>query len=229
MSELVSCVVPVHNGHRFLTEALDSIFAQTYRPIEAIVVDDGSTDGTADVAARYLRPIRIIRQDNQGTAAARNTGIRAAAGPFIAFLDADDLWPAGKLEMQMACFAARPELDVCVGHAQNFWMDEVAGELAQLGDHPRTRPIPAFVAGTMLARRRLFDAVGLLDETSRHCDCAEFFLRVRQNGRGEQLLSEVLLLRRFHRDNITRQAQQDSTDEFLAMLKRKLDRERQGR
>jgi glycosyltransferase involved in cell wall biosynthesis len=229
MSELISCVAPVYNGQRFLAEALDSIFAQTYRPIEVIVVDDGSTDGTADVAARYPQPIRYIRQENRGSPAARNAGIRAAAGDFLAFLDADDLWPAEKLAVQMARFAARPELDVCVAHAQNFWMDEVADERERLGDHPRTRPMPGYVTGTLLVRRRLFDAVGLFDENNRHCDVTEFFLRVRRHGGVEELLGDVLLRRRMHRDNMSRHAAKPSTDEFLALLKSKLDRQRGSR
>jgi glycosyltransferase involved in cell wall biosynthesis len=229
MSELISCVVPVYNGQRFLGEALDSIFAQTYRPIEVIVVDDGSTDGTANVAARYGQPIRYIRQENRGASVARNAGIHAAAGEFIAFLDADDLWTAQKLTAQMARFAARPELDVCVAHVQNFWMDEMADERARLGDHPRTRPMPGYVSGTLLARRRLFDAVGLFNEKNRHCDAAEFFLRVRQHGGVEELLGDVLLRRRMHRDNVSHHASKPSTDEFLSLLKRKLDRQRDSR
>ena len=119
---LISCIVPAYNGERYLGQTIDSILGQTYRPIEVIVVDDGSTDRTADVAAGYGAPVRLISQPNAGPAAARNTGIEAARGVFLAFLDSDDLWHEEKLERQMQRFAARPELDYCVTHIRNFWV-----------------------------------------------------------------------------------------------------------
>ena len=89
---LISCIVPVFNGERYLGEALDSILAQTYRPLEIIVSDDGSTDGTAAVVASYGECVKYLWQVNAGEAAARNLGSSAAGGHFLAFLDADDLW-----------------------------------------------------------------------------------------------------------------------------------------
>jgi glycosyltransferase involved in cell wall biosynthesis len=98
---LISCIVPVYNGERYLGETLDSIFAQTYQPLEIIVVDDGSTDGTATVAASYGQRVRYLCQTNQGKAAARNRGFGAAQSEFIAFIDADDLWHPEKLTRQI--------------------------------------------------------------------------------------------------------------------------------
>src|SRR5688572_13312922 len=99
---LISCVVPVFNGERYLSETLESIFAQSYRPLEVIVADDGSTDRTPDTVAGYGDRIRYLKQENAGASAARNLGLEAARGEFIAFLDADDLWHAEKLQRQMA-------------------------------------------------------------------------------------------------------------------------------
>ena len=106
----VSVIVPTHNAARYLPEAIDSVLGQTYRDFEIIVVDDGSTDDTQEVLARYGDQIRVVRQRNQGSAAARNAGILAARGEFIAFLDADDLWLPQKLERQMPLFGERPEI-----------------------------------------------------------------------------------------------------------------------
>jgi glycosyltransferase involved in cell wall biosynthesis len=122
---LVSCIVPVSNGERYLREALDSILAQTYRPTEIIVADDGSTDTTPAVATCYGDRIRYVKQDNAGAPTARNRGLRLARGEFVAFLDSDDLWHPEKLERQMRRFEARPELDHCVTHLQNFWITEL--------------------------------------------------------------------------------------------------------
>ena len=130
--ELISCIVAVYNGERYLGEAIDSILAQTYRPSEIIIVDDGSTDGTAAVVARYGQQVRYVWQPNSGPAAARNLGLDVMQGEFVAFLDADDLWHPEKLAQQMARFRARPELDYCVAHAQNFWVPELQGEALNL-------------------------------------------------------------------------------------------------
>jgi glycosyltransferase involved in cell wall biosynthesis len=96
---LVSVIVPVYNGENYLSETLDSIFAQDYEPFEVIVIDDGSTDGSADIVQSYSN-VRYIHQSNQGVPVARNTGLTAAQGEFIAFSDQDDLWKPNKLRVQ---------------------------------------------------------------------------------------------------------------------------------
>jgi glycosyltransferase involved in cell wall biosynthesis len=109
---LVSVIVPAHNAEKFLAEALASILAQDYRPIEVIVVDDGSTDGTATIAQAYT-DVRYVFQKKQGAAAARNAGLAICSGALIAFLDADDLWVPNKLSRQSAYLDEHPEA-VCV-------------------------------------------------------------------------------------------------------------------
>ncbi|HEX7190041.1 MAG TPA: glycosyltransferase [Thermoanaerobaculia bacterium] len=106
----VSVIIPAYNYGRYIAEAIDSALAQTLPPVEVIVVDDGSTDTTAEVLARYGDRIQVVRQTNQGVAAARNRGIRMAQGEYIAFLDADDIWKPRKLELQIARFEADPSL-----------------------------------------------------------------------------------------------------------------------
>ena len=179
---LVSCVVPVHNGERYLGEALDSIAAQTHRPIEIIVVDDGSTDGSAAVAGRHPAAVRLHAQPNAGPAAARNRGLRDARGEYLAFLDADDLWHPEKLECQMARFRIRPEMGSCVTHAQNFWVPELREEEARFLEHRLSQPIPGYVTGTLLARRAVFESVGLFDPLLSHGDSTEWFLRTNAMG-----------------------------------------------
>lgn len=107
---MISVIIPTYNYARFLGEAIDSALAQTLPPLEVIVVDDGSTDATDEVLAAYGDRIRVIRQKNQGVAMARNAGIAAARGDYLAFLDSDDAWYPRKLELQMPRFEADPEL-----------------------------------------------------------------------------------------------------------------------
>jgi glycosyltransferase involved in cell wall biosynthesis len=106
----VSVVIPVYNGERFLAETVHSALTQTHRDVEVIVVDDGSTDGTPEVISHLGGSVRSLRQSNQGVAAARNAGIAAARGHFVAFLDADDVWLPDKLERQLALFESNPSL-----------------------------------------------------------------------------------------------------------------------
>ena len=107
---LVSVVIPAYNCERYLGRAIRSVLAQTYPRIECIVVDDGSTDGTAEVIDRFGSAVRAIRQENGGAAAARNAGIRTATGRYIAFLDADDYWLRNKLELQIHILEKNPDL-----------------------------------------------------------------------------------------------------------------------
>jgi len=226
---LVTCIVPVYNGEAFLGEALDSIVAQRHRPIEILVIDDGSTDGTAGIAAAAREAaVRYARQDNAGGAAARNRGIAMAQGDFVAFLDADDLWPPDKLDRQLARFAARPDLDVSLAHVQNFWMPEVAAERIQLQGHRRTQPVAGYSAGTLVTRRDVFSRLGLFNAAMRHGDQTEWFVRARELGAVTEVLPDVLLHRRLHANNVSRHKAQASRAQYLDLLKGVLDRRRLG-
>jgi glycosyltransferase involved in cell wall biosynthesis len=226
MLSLVSCIVPVYNGETYLGEAIESILKQSYRPIEIIIADDGSTDGTVTVAERYGKQIRYMRQANAGTAAARNLGLSAAAGEFVAFLDADDLWHPEKLARQMACFRARPELDYCVSHVQNFWIPELIEEEKKFRDHRISKALPGYVTGTLLARRYCFNTVGQFNTAIEHADDTEWFLRANERGAAMELLPDVLLYRRLHYTNLSRVKASNSRDQYLNVLKTALDRRR---
>ena len=115
---LVSVITPVYNGARHLVDAVTSIERQDYEPLEIIVVDDGSTDETPDVIAELGDRVRAFRQDNAGPAAARNRGLAEARGELLAFCDADDTWPDGKLDLQVGRLQQDPELDVVLGRVQ---------------------------------------------------------------------------------------------------------------
>jgi glycosyltransferase involved in cell wall biosynthesis len=223
---LISCIVPVYNGERYLAEALDSILAQTYRPLEILVVDDGSTDRTPEVIAGYGSAVRTLHQPNAGPAAARNRGITVASGAFLAFLDADDRWHPAKLERQMARFAARPELDYSVVQVRNFWVHELDQEQRRFHNHRRSTALPGYVCQTLLARRDVFERVGPFGLEWRHADHTDWFLRAAERGALGELLREVLVFRRLHPSSLSRRLKLDSQDEYLTLLKGVLDRRR---
>lgn len=223
---LVSCVVPVYNGEAYLGEAIDSILAQTWRPLEIIVVDDGSTDDSAAVAEAYGAKVRVIRQANAGCATARNAGLAAATGEFVAFLDADDLWHPEKLQRQMARFEALPSLDYAVTYTQNFWQDDVREDEQRHRGHKRAQPIPGYVHSTLLCRRRVFDTLGPFETGVHHCEAVRWFLRARECGAKAELLPDVLMRRRLHAENRSRVYAERSRSEYLDMLKQSLDRRR---
>jgi glycosyltransferase involved in cell wall biosynthesis len=168
----VAAVIPVYNGGAFVAEAIESVLGQTHPVAECIVVDDGSTDPTAEIVARFGGRVRLIRQANSGVATARNRGAAAASARYVAFLDADDAWAPEKLERQLAAAGEleRPGLVLC----DLALFDDVTG--AALG-RAAMRPGPGTLrdmvlfegvetvscSSTALLERALFDALGGFD------------------------------------------------------------------
>lgn len=222
---VISCIVPVYNGERYLREALDSILSQTYRLLEIIVVDDGSTDGTQAVVKGYGDQVKYIWQPNSGPAVARNRGMRAGTGDFVAFLDADDLWHREKLGRQMGRFVARPEVGVSVCYVQNFWSPE--SRLQGRSDARRVaEPQPGYLTQALLARKAVFELVGPFDGDLAHASELDWFMRAAEQDVVTELLADVLVYRRLHGGNFSQQFVSRSLDEHLGLLKASLDRRR---
>jgi glycosyltransferase involved in cell wall biosynthesis len=220
---LVSVIIPVYNGERYLAEALRSVADQDYEPVEIIVVDDGSTDRTADVVKSF-KEARYLYQPNQGHAAAKNTGIAAARGEFVAFLDADDVWLKGKLTAQINFMIEHREVGYTIVR-QRFFLEPGAapppGRMQNLfeGDHP------AYVPSSLAARRSVFDLVGGFDPKFTSGNDTDWFFRASEAGINKAIIEEVLLLRRFHHSNQTRDLQLVKTD-MMRILKASIDRRR---
>lgn len=223
----VSVVIPAYNSERYLGEAIDSCLQQSHPPNEVIVVDDGSTDGTREVALGFGSSVRYIFQENGGSARARNSGATAAGGEFLAFLDSDDLWLPDKLERQLACFETDPELDLVFGHARQFICPLVAGQPG-IPSTVSDLPLPAQVPSAMLARRRAFDRVGLFAPELRIGDCLDWYARARDAGLKDLMLPAVLFHRRIHDRNLGR-TQKDRRSDYVRALKANLDRRRRGK
>lgn len=180
---LISVIIPCYNHAHYLGEAIESVLAQSYRHSELIVVDDGSTDDTAAVAARYPG-VKYVWQHNQGLSAARNTGIRHSEGTFLVFLDADDRLLPRALEVGLLCLQARPQCAFASGHYRYVQAD---GSL--LVEHPQNRVTHdhylALLRGnyigmhaTVIYRRSVFDQVEGFDTTLRACEDYDLYLRI---------------------------------------------------
>ena len=213
---LLSVIIPVFNGERYLSEAVESILQQDYPAIEIIVVDDGSKDQTRAIALGLEHAVTYIHQANAGPPAARNTGLAAAKGVFIGFLDVDDLWPAGKATSQLAILREDPSLDVVLGQTQVF---------SSVGEDHGSRFF--LQVGCGLYRRRAFDRVGLFRPESRLSDDVDWFTRAREAGLNLKVTDDMTLLYRVHDANITWGTDAHDLD-YLGILKRSLDRRRAG-
>jgi glycosyltransferase involved in cell wall biosynthesis len=221
MKPLVSCIIPTRNGERYLGQAIESLLAQSWQPIEIIVVDDGSTDRSAEIAAAFGGSVRVASHPVANPVIARNHGMALASADFLGFLDHDDLWIPDKLTLQMAAFDEDPHLDVCVGMVQRFTQASPQDRMIMVGP-----AVPGYLTVTMLARRRAFERVGALDPANFHSDSAEWFLRARAHGIGVRLLPRTLVYHRDHDRNRSLIHGNRSRNEFLHLLKSKLDRER---
>ncbi len=222
---LVSVVIPVFNGERYLAETIESVFAQTRDDLELILVDDGSTDGSREIAARY--DARLLLQERGGPGAARNLGVAHARGRYLAFLDHDDLWVPEKLEWQLDVLAADPGIDLLFGHVQNFVSPDLEPEEAARVECPPD-PLPGALPATMLVETETFRSVGEFGATERYF--AEFLdWLVLADGRSLRrvMMPEVVLWRRLHETNLQRR-NPAGTQEYVRSLKTMLDQRRAG-
>lgn len=220
---LVTCVIPVFNGERYLRETLESVFAQTHGKLEVIVVDDGSTDASAEIASADAR-LTCLRQANAGHAAARNRGLSAATGDYVSFVDADDLWHREKLERQLARFDMRAEAGVVFTWLENFWSPDA--DPSARPSQTAFRAVPGYTSVTMLARRELFARVGSFDESLSHGNDRDWFCRAAEQGVVLEMMTDVLVQRRLHASNRSAALGNNSRAEYLRILKASLDRRR---
>jgi glycosyltransferase involved in cell wall biosynthesis len=221
----VSAVVPARNAALYLSEALESIWAQTRAPDQVIVVDDGSTDETAEIAEAQAGPVTLIKRSHGGVGAAVNSGLAAADGELISFLDADDLWTSDKLEVQCAALAAEPKIDMVFGHVEQFMSPELSDEERALLRPPG--PVtPAKLKGTMLIRRASLERVGLLSTSLHVADFVDWYSRAREHGLREQMVGEVVLKRRIHLANNGR-LHREARVEYAHVIARARRRQRQ--
>jgi glycosyltransferase involved in cell wall biosynthesis len=224
---LVSVVIPTRNSARFLAETLESVAAQTFAEHEIVVVDAGSADDTCEIARRHPKA-RIISQRSTGLSGAWNEGIAAARGELVAFLDSDDLWHPRKLELQAACLADHPDVDVVATRMRFFLspgevMPPAFRRLGMLDTDHAT-----FFPGNLLVRRQLFRVVGGFDPGLAIAGDVEWFARIQDLKVGSVILPETLYFKRLHAGNLShgRVARETWSRELAAALRASILRRR---
>lgn len=216
MAAQVSIVVPCHDHGHLLGYALDSIAAQGIADVEVVVVDDRSTDNTVSVA--HARGARVVRSSNPGAGAARNAGVAATTGSIIGFLDADDVWTQGSLQLRLAALEGQ---DAAYGAVEEFV------DPGYDGSHAVARTFNAArVAGTMLVTRRAWDMVGPIHESLPFGEFIDWIARFDAAGLRAVDTGEVVLRRRIHATNTTRGAGQLADRSYLEVAR--LHRHRLG-
>lgn len=219
---VISVIVPVFNGESYLAEALQSILEQDYRPLQVLVVDDGSTDQSAALA-ETTPDVQVLRKEHSGLAATLNHGIAQATGALLAFLDADDLWLPGKLTCQVAALQNDPTLDMVFCHIRQFRVAPGNGRIERVFS-----PAQPGVAKTgMMIWHSSFNKVGGFPEGVEHHDFLDWYARACGVGLKSSVLPDVLALRRVHEHNLGRQNPAMKHQKFLNALRANLNRRRQ--
>jgi glycosyltransferase involved in cell wall biosynthesis len=186
---IYSVVIPAYNAAATVEAAVRSVTAQTVAPAEIIVVDDGSSDDTAAIVGRLAGPLKLLRQANAGPGSATTRGFAAAAAPFIATLDADDLWSADKIERQLRHIERHPAVAGVFTHWRTFRDGRP--------DDPDEPAVPGWCRSTMMVRREVIETTGpVVDPPGRRGEMIDWIARAREAGFVLDMLDDALALRR---------------------------------
>jgi len=221
----VSVIIPAYNRQAYIAEAVQSALQQSHRPLEIIVVDDGSTDGTRSAVQKFFPSVRYELQQHSGAGAARNRGAEIARGELLAFLDADDVWPPYKLARQLEAFQLRPDLHMVFGQVRQLhdgpeWSSGIVGRLSN-----PSQLMAGYAPGTMMVRRDAFFRVGPFKTDWKVGEFIDWYARARDLQLRETCLPDLLLFRRIHKSNqgIVEHA---SRSDYAKVIKASLDRRR---
>jgi glycosyltransferase involved in cell wall biosynthesis len=230
----VSVVIPAFDEEAFIAEAIESVLSQTYGNVETIVVDDGSTDRTAEIASGYDE-VKLVKQENGGLSNARNSGVRASSGELLAFLDSDDEMLPDRLEIQVrhllagptfGCVLGSQELRVEEGAELPFWAQGTQSPMFSTRGVFDITDTPDLYPVSVLLSRELFDRIGGFDESLlKGGEDADLIMRLNEAGVEMALLKDKLVRRRVHGRNMTQDDERSKTAVF-EIFKRRIDRHR---
>jgi glycosyltransferase involved in cell wall biosynthesis len=220
----ISVIIPVYNGQDYLLESIQSVCEQEYDNLEIIIVDDGSTDGTAELiySMKKRNTIKYFYQQNKGPASARNMGLEKASGEWIAFLDSDDLWPKSKISRCLESIKKNNEVEIVWGMTEVFFQSE---ELKSkfIGSDFAKKPIFNTYLGAVFTRKSVFEKTGLFDTSLRYCEDLDWYQKTIEKKIKTIFTNSVELYYRVHYTNSTHD-NFSLNKNLIRMLKNKLSR-----
>jgi glycosyltransferase involved in cell wall biosynthesis len=222
MKPLISVIIPVYNGEKFITEAIESCLSQTYNNLEIIVIDDGSTDQSGKVVNAYPM-VQYFHRSNSGVASARNFAINKANGSYITFLDADDIMMPNRVELQLQALLNFPDIDICIGHQENFidtGFDLSIEDWQYYNEREKINMMSIFL------KSEVFEKVGLFNENYLHSSDYEWLTRAKDFGANVFIMPEILIKRRLHGNNISFLARKEKDLLVFRILKESMQRRR---
>ncbi|MCL1467395.1 glycosyltransferase [Argonema galeatum] len=222
-SPLVSVIIAVKNGERYLARAIESVLAQTYENYEIIVVDGQSIDNTEKIAKSFQQ-VRYVRQTGEGIADAYNQGIDASRGEFIAFLSHDDTWTTNKLSSQVNYLIQHPEIQYTVAKVK-FFLEE--GHSIPPGFRPEllSGDSVGCIMETLVVRKPLFAAIGKLNPEFIVAEDVDWFCRAKDNNVTMAVMPEVLLHKHIHNTNLSLNSSVNNQN-LLKIMRQSIERKR---
>lgn len=227
---LFSVIIPVYNGEKFLGETLESVVNQDYDPFEVIVVDDGSTDSSAEIIKSFST-VRYIYQKNQGNSFARNQGIKVSKGELIALIDQDDMWKPNKLSIHAKFYMEHPEVDHTTAKHRRF-LSRGVRRPTWCREEWLQNDFTDYGPGSIVFRRKTFELVGEFDTSLVLGNDTDWLLRAKDKGIKMAILPEVLLLKRVHDDNQSQEfgrVNSELLEIFRRSIKRNKERKQDGK
>ena len=233
MGKKVSVIISVYNGQAYIRESILSILNQTMPPYELIIVNDGSTDGTACVVSELIQKnrsnvkIKLFSQQNNGVGCGLNQGVALALGEFLAFNDADDLWVNNKLEKQVNFLTTHLEIDMVFGLVKQFYSPELTD------DEKNKIYCPSEIAEgiclpALCIKRSILMQLGNFDKTQKTLSFMDLFSKSQLQGISYYVLDDLVLHRRLHKKNISQTKREENKRVFAMLLKKRIDHIRKG-
>lgn len=228
MTDGVDVVIAAHDAANYIHEAIDSVLRQTSPVRRIIVVDDGSMDGTPDIARAFGSPVQVLCQPNRGAASARNAGIAQSDAALVAFLDADDRWLPQRIDEGVRHLAQHPELGYGCSRLRTFPSPELPADEQRALRAANAEYIDGWLTSALIVRRSALVSVGAFAEDLRIGEVIDWLNRARAAGIAGAMHPDVLVERRLHRANSTR-VDAGAAHAYLTVAKRHLDRLRATR
>ena len=225
--ETISVIIPLYCAETYIAEALGSVFRQTLMPEEVIVIDDASTDSSVAMLGRFISRIRFFQHNiNQGSAAARNTGLSHAKGDFIAFLDADDVWTDNHLQTLMEPFLDNQEIDIVFGKEEVFLSPEI-NVIDSINLDKFGKSEFGYLPTSCIIRRKVFEKIGDLNPALKLGEFIDWFSRAKDSGIKYVTVPELVAKRRIHKNNQGIRNKEFQKD-YLKVLRSSLHRKRES-